>query len=52
MELAISIVHRENDSEDKLVMAPVGMKFTEQEIADAVEFQEKYYKTYIELSKK
>jgi len=48
----IAIVHRENDSEDKLVMAPVGMKFTEQEIADAVEFQEKYYKTYIELSKK
>jgi len=48
----IAIIHRENDSEDKLVMAPVGMKFTEKEIASAVEFQEKYYKTYIELSKK
>ena len=48
----IAIIHRENDSEDKLVMAPIGVNFTEKEIADAVNFQEKYYKTYIELAKK
>lgn len=48
----IAIIHRENDSEDKLVMATVGQKYTEEEIANTVEFQEKYYKTYIEISKK
>ena len=48
----IAIIHRENDSEDKLVMAPVDKSFSEEEIKEAVYFQEKYYETYIELSKK
>ena len=48
----IAIIHRENDSEDKLVMAPIGVNLTEEEIISAVNFQEKYYKTYIELSGK
>ena len=45
----IAIVHRENDVEDKLVGAPDGMGFTKEEIEANVHFQEKYYKTHIEL---
>lgn len=44
----IGIVHRENDKEDKLVGAPEGMEFNQAEIADAVHFQEQYYKTHVE----
>jgi len=44
----IGIVHRENDVEDKLVAAPIGMKFDAEQIEREVDFQEQYYKTYIE----
>ena len=44
----IGIVRRENDVEDKLVGAPEGMSFTSEEIAAAVNFQEKYYVSRIE----
>lgn len=44
----IGIAHRENDIEDKLIAAPEGMVFYQNEIADAVHFQEQYYKTKIE----
>jgi len=37
-----------NDVEDKLVGAPDGMEFSAEEIAEAISFQEKYYKTKIE----
>ena len=47
----IGIVHRENDVEDKLVMAPEGMDFSQNEIAQQVHFQEQYYKTTIEVLK-
>lgn len=47
----IGIVHRHNDVEDKLVMAPEGMSFTAEEIADAVRFQEQYYDSEIEILK-
>lgn len=43
----IGIVYRADDIEDKLVMAPDGVSFTAEEIARAVYFQEKYYKTTI-----
>ena len=43
----IGIVYRADDVEDKLVMAPCGQSFTAEEIARAVYFQEKYYKTTI-----
>lgn len=46
----IGIVHRENDTEDKLVAAPDGMIFTKEEIAQQVEFQEKYYDSFIETA--
>lgn len=44
----IGIIHRENDVEDKLVAAPDGMVFNQTEIAEAVRFQEQYYKTRVE----
>ena len=45
----IAIVYRENDNEDKLVAAPEGMSFTKEEIENTVHFQEKYYRSQIEL---
>lgn len=45
----IGIVHRHNDIEDKLVMAPKETNFTAEEIADAVRFQEQYYDSEIEV---
>ena len=47
----IAIVHRENDVEDKLIAAPVGMEFSETEIENAINFQEQYYKTHLETIK-
>ena len=43
----IGIAYRADDVEDKLIMAPVGTSFTAKEMARAVYFQEKYYKTTI-----
>ena len=43
----IAIVHRKNDVEDKLVAAPKGVRFTREEIAKAVHFQEQYFDTEI-----
>ncbi len=49
MAQIIAIVHRNNDIEDKLVAAPIGMKFSKDEIEKAVYFQEQYYDTEIEM---
>lgn len=43
----IGIAYRADDVEDKLIMAPEGVTFTAEEIARAVQFQEKYYHTTI-----
>ena len=48
MGVIIGIAHRANDVEDKLIMAPAGMRYTREEIYRGIEFQEKYYDTYIE----
>lgn len=45
----IAIAHRHNDVEDKLVGAPVGVKFTKEEIENAIRFQEQYYDTEVEV---
>ncbi len=45
----IAIAHRHNDVEDKLVGAPVGMRFTKEEIESAIRFQEQYYDTEVEV---
>ncbi len=44
----IGIVHRENDVEDKLVASPIDKVFYQNEIAEAIHFQEQYYKTTVE----
>jgi GrpB-like predicted nucleotidyltransferase (UPF0157 family) len=43
----IAYAERKNDVEDKLIAAPDGMTFTKDEIARAVNFQEKWYDTEI-----
>ena len=45
----IGISHRLNDCEDKLVGVPVDTEFTVEEISAAISFQEKYYKTRLEI---
>lgn len=44
----IGIAHRENDVEDKLIAAPIDMKFCQNQMAEAIHFQEQYYQTTIE----
>ena len=45
----IAILHRQDDVEDKWVVAPSGMTFTEEQIRHAVQFQEQYFHTVIRL---
>jgi len=45
----IGAVFRTDDVEDKLIGAPDGMTFTEEEIREAVRFQEQYHTSYIEV---
>ncbi len=44
----IGIAHRENDVEDKLIAAPVDMIFYQNQMAEAIYFQEQYYRTTVE----
>ncbi|MCI6174103.1 MAG: inorganic pyrophosphatase [Clostridiales bacterium] len=43
----IAVIHRRDDVEDKLVVAPAGRSFTEEEIRSAVRFQEQYFDSEI-----
>jgi len=43
----IAIIHRLDDNEDKLVLAPDGMDFSVEEIKKLIDFQEKYFKIEI-----
>ena len=45
----IGIIYRQNDIEDKLIGAPGGKEFFLKEIAQAVDFQEKYFNSEIEI---
>ena len=45
----IGIVHRHNDVEDKLIAAPEETNYTNEEITEAVKFQEQYYQSEVEL---
>jgi inorganic pyrophosphatase len=44
----IGVVRRKNDCEDKLVVAPEGMRFHQGEITKAVWFQERWFKTAVD----
>ena len=43
----IAVIHRLDDVEQKLVVAPEGISFTEAEIYDQVSFIERFFKTKI-----
>lgn len=43
----IGVVRRRNDCEDKLIVAPDGMRFHQAEIAQAVQFQEQYFDSFV-----
>ena len=45
----IAIIHRLNDNEDKWVVTPDGMNFTEDEIRQQLHFQEQYFDSIIEM---
>ena len=45
----IAIIHREDDIEDKWVVAPEKMTFTENEIRSLTDFQEQYFTISIKL---
>ena len=45
----IAIINRENDIEHKWVVAPEGITFTREEIAELTYFQEQYFKSTISL---
>jgi inorganic pyrophosphatase len=45
--ICIAIVHRLNDDDDKLVVVPVGVALTDEEIKAKVDFQEKYFQSEI-----
>jgi inorganic pyrophosphatase len=42
--ICIAVIHRTNDNEEKLVVAPKGKKFSEEEIEKKIRFQEKWFK--------
>ena len=44
----IAVIRRLDDVEDKWVVAPEGRRFTREEIAAAVAFQERFFRTEIE----
>lgn len=43
----IGVVRRADDNEDKFVAAPEGMRFTKEQIAEAIYFVEKYFDSTI-----
>ena len=45
----IAIIHRFDDVEEKWVVAPDGMGFTKEEIAERVKFQERYFQSEIRI---
>ncbi len=47
--VVIAVIHRMDDVEDKWVVAPEGWRFTREEIAAAVHFQEQCFQTEIEM---
>ena len=43
----IGVIHRLDDVEDKWVVCPENMSFSEKEITEKTDFQEKFFKTEI-----
>ena len=45
--VVIAVIHRLDDVEEKWVVAPEGVKFSKEEIAEQVKFQEQYFRSEI-----
>ena len=45
----IAVIHRHNDNEDKWVVAPDGMSFSEEDIRRLTHFQEQYFHISIQM---
>ena len=45
--ICIAIIHRTNDNDDKLIIVPNGMNFTDEQIRDYTNFQEQYFESVI-----
>jgi inorganic pyrophosphatase len=45
--VAIAVIHRYDDDDDKLVLVPEGVTLSDAEIMAAVRFQERFFKTCI-----
>ena len=43
----IAVIHRTNDDDDKLVVAPVGKNYSEDAIRAMTEFQERFFESVI-----
>ncbi len=43
----IAIIHRTNDNDDKLVVVPDGVNYTDDQIMTLTEFQERFFKSVI-----
>ncbi len=43
----IAILHRTNDDDDKLIVCPEGLEFTDDEIRETTNFQEQYFESEI-----
>ena len=43
----IAIIHRNNDIEEKWIVAPIGLNYTDAEIMKQVHFQEQYFDYFI-----
>ena len=43
----ISIIHRTNDDDDKLIVVPENENFTDEQIRELTNFQEKFFKSEI-----
>lgn len=43
----IAVIHRTNDDDDKLIIVPVGEKYTDEEIRKLTNFQEQYFESEI-----
>jgi len=48
--LVIAVAIRADDAEDKLVAAPMGQSYTAAQIAEAVEFQERFFDSQVVVS--
>jgi inorganic pyrophosphatase len=45
--VCIAVIHRLDDSDDKLVMAPAGQQFSDEQIRALTEFQERWFTSLI-----